>query len=249
MNQLTERHNRHPIMKIRFVYPTLAAITLALSPTSLLADADNPVGPIRGDNPNIGIKYDKAQGLHVTPFSAKLLGFKLADVEEKEITSKLTLQAQIFQTSAEGKALASAWLPQEDAELLSEGMPVAMDRGFQGKVVSVASKLNRQAEVLLEIADGERKLKSGKFLAGSVEVSSDGEVVVIPLSAVVKSAEGAFAYVDNGGWTVRTEVELGAEESGMVEIVDGIYSGDLVVTSPVMTLWMTELQLLKSGRA
>ena len=78
---------------------------------------------------------------------------------------------------------------------------------------------------------------------------SEGEVVVIPSSAVVKSAEGTFVYVDNAGWTIRTEVELGAEDGEMVEVVDGIYTGDLVVTSPVMTLWMTELQLLKSGRA
>jgi len=66
---------------------------------------------------------------------------------------------------------------------------------------------------------------------------------------VVNSAEGEFAYVDNGGWMTRAKVETGAEEGGMVEIVDGLYAGDVIATSPVMTLWMTELALLKSGRA
>ena len=80
-------------------------------------------------------------------------------------------------------------------------------------------------------------------------MSSDGEVVVVPKDSVVNSAEGAFAYVDNGGWTTRTQVEVGAEQDGMIEIVDGLYAGDVIVTHPVMTLWMTELQLLKSGRA
>ena len=78
---------------------------------------------------------------------------------------------------------------------------------------------------------------------------SDGEVVVVPKSAIIKSPEGAFAYVDNAGWTIRTEVELGAEDGEFVEIIDGIYYGDLVVTAPVMTLWMAELQLVKSGKA
>ena len=71
----------------------------------------------------------------------------------------------------------------------------------------------------------------------------------MPKDAVINSAEGAFAYVDNGGWMTRAEVETGAEQDGMVEIVDGLYSGDVIATSPVMTLWMTELALLKSGRA
>ena len=218
-------------------------------PNLIQAETGESVGPIRGDNPNIGIKYDKAQGLNVTPFSANLLGFKLVDVEEREITRKLILQAQIFQASVKGVAMASAWLPQEEADALDKGMAVALDRGFQGRVVSVATKLNRQAEILIEIEDPEKELRSGKFLEGVVEMRSEGEVVVIPSSAVVKSAEGTFVYVDNAGWTIRTEVELGAEDGEMVEVVDGIYTGDLVVTSPVMTLWMTELQLLKSGRA
>lgn len=225
------------------------ALLLLLLTSALLAGADEPVAPIRGDNPDVGIKYDKAQGLLVTPFSAKLLGLKLADVEEKVINHKLTIQAQVFQTASEGQALASAWLPQEDTEILSEGMSVSLDQGFRGKVVTIASRLNQQAELLIEIADEEMKLRSGKFLEGIIEVSSESEVVAIPSKAVIKSAEGAFAYVDNGGWTVRTEVSLGAEDAGMVEVIDGIYSGDLVVTSPVMTLWMTELQLLKSGKA
>ena len=47
----------------------------------------------------------------------------------------------------------------------------------------------------------------------------------------------------------RAEVEVGGEEDGMVEIVDGLYAGDVIAIAPVMTLWMTELALLKSGRA
>ena len=225
----------------RLLQPFIAATAFALAASIDVAHAD--------DNPDIGIKYDKKQGLYVTPFSANLLGFVTADVEEKSITEKLTLQAQVFDVSPKGKALASAWVPQEEASKLSKGMAVRMERGFEGKITSVKSKVNAQGEVLLEIANTNDALKPGKFLSGTVEISSDGEVVVVPRKAVVNSAEGAFAYVDNGGWMTRAEVETGAEEDGMVEIVDGLYAGDVIATSPVMTLWMTELALLKSGRA
>jgi hypothetical protein len=226
----------------------LLALTIPFLAAPGLAD-ETPVGPVRGDNPNIGIKYDKKQGLFVTPFSAKLLGFKTSDVEEKVFTSKLSLQAQIFDVTPEEKAIASAWLPQEDSEKLTISAAVTLERGYKGKILRIASKLNGQAEVLIEIEDKGKALKSGKFLTATVEIASDGEVVVVPKSAVINSSEGAFAYVDNGGWTTRTSVEVGAEQDGQIEIIDGLYAGDIIVTSPVMTLWMTELQLLKSGRA
>lgn len=225
----------------RNIYFLNVATAMVAAATIITASAE--------DNPDIGIKYDKKQGLYITPFSAKLLGFVTADVKEKSITEKLTLQAQVFDLSPKGKALASAWVPQEDASKLTVGMAVRMERGFEGQITSVKSKVNAQGEVLLEIANTNDDLKSGKFLSGTVEISSDGEVVVVPKNAVINSAEGAFAYVDNGGWMTRAEVETGAEEDGLVEIVDGLYAGDIIATSPVMTLWMTELALLKSGRA
>lgn len=220
---------------------SLTGATAALALSIGIAPAD--------DNPDIGIKFDKKQGLYVTPFSAKLLGFVTAPVEERTITEKLTLQAQVFDTSTKGKALASAWVPEEDVSRLSDGMSVSMEGGFTAEIASVTNKINGQGEIVLEIADKNSALATGKFLSGTVEIKSDGEVVVVPKDAVVNSAEGEFAYVDNGGWMTRAEVETGAEEGALVEIVDGLYAGDVIATSPVMTLWMTELALLKSGRA
>ena len=34
-----------------------------------------------------------------------------------------------------------------------------------------------------------------------------------------------------------------------VEIKDGLYSGDVVVTKAVKSLWMAELQVLRGGKA
>ncbi|MEM7602953.1 MAG: hypothetical protein AAF357_16270 [Verrucomicrobiota bacterium] len=227
----------------------------ALSVTSVLNLQANetlperPAGPVTGDNPNIGIKYDEKQGLNVTPFSAKLLGLEKQDVDEQQIVETIQLQAQIFDTSPDKSALASAWLPVSDAKRLKPGTPVSTDKGLIGEITGISTELNEQAEVLLSISDPKEKLMSGKFLSASVALPSAGLVTVVPKEAVVHSAEGSFAYVDNGGWTVRTEIETGAEAEGMVEIVDGLYFGDRIVTKPVMALWMTELQLLKSGKA
>lgn len=237
--------SKRPILR----FPLMAGMFIA-SLLSIHADEpERPDGPISGDNPNIGIKYDKAQGLFVTPFSAELLGLEMADVDEQDITRTLTLQARIFDTSTKGKALASAWLPATDAEPLSPGRPVELGDARMGEVLSVASQINGQSEVTLSIDDAEEELKVGKFLTASIRLPSDGPVTVVPSEAIIKSAEGAFAYVDNGGWTVRTPVEIGTEAGGKIEIVDGLYFGDRIVTKPVMSLWMAELQLIKTGKA
>lgn len=226
-------------------------MVIAGIPAMTFADESNqkPTGPVNGDNPNIGIKYDKKQGLNVTPFSAKLLDLKMADVEEKRVISSQTLQLRIFDKTAADVSSASAWLPVADVANFAVGKPVALENGTTGRITEVTEGLNDQAEVLVEIPASEPPLKIGKFLTGTVEIESDGEVVVVPRKAIIKSAEGAFAYVDNGGWTVRTPVETGLEKADEIEIVDGLYFGDRIVTSPVMALWMTELQLLKSGKA
>lgn len=228
-----------------FALSVIPALQLQADETS----PERPAGPVSGDNPNIGIKYDEKQGLNVTPFSANLLGLEMQDVDEQKIIETIQLQAQIFDTSPTKSALASAWLPVSDAKRLEPGTLVSTDRGLAGEITGVSTELNEQAEVLLSISDPKKELKSGKFVSASVALPSAGLVTVVPKKAVVHSAEGSFAYVDNGGWTVRTEVETGAEAEGMVEIVDGLYFGDRIVTKPVMALWMTELQLLKSGKA
>lgn len=230
--------------------PLLAAGLLAVTFAATGEDQpERPGGVVNGDNPDIGIKYDKKQGLYVTPFSAELLGLKMADVDESEIVSTLTLQAQIYDTPGDGTAHASAWLPEEEAKLVNIGQAVRLDGDRAGEITAVSDKMNGQAEVLLSISDPEGDLKVGKFLSGNLAISSDGPVTVVPEDSIVHSAEGAFAYVDNGGWTVRTPVEVGAVADGKTEIIDGIYFGDRIVTEPVMALWMTELQLLKSGKA
>jgi multidrug efflux pump subunit AcrA (membrane-fusion protein) len=55
--------------------------------------------------------------------------------------------------------------------------------------------------------------------------------------------------VVNGFYYVRTPVKVGASGGEHVEITDGLYAGDEIVVSPVMSLWLAELQVLRGGKA
>lgn len=117
-------------------------------------------------------------------------------------------------------------------------------------VSTLTTKINQKAEVLLELDDSGDSLKIGQFLVLTAALPAGADAVVVPKNAVLKTSEGALAPTWTiSGWKMRTPITTGAEQNGLVEITDGLLSGDAVVTNPVMTLWMTELQLTKSGKA
>lgn len=205
-----------------------------------------------GDDPNIGIKYKSNSGLFVTDISAKIIGLKMEDVQEKALSKELRLTAQVYDDAPAGKALASAWIPAAEASSIQAETAVAGPDKHSGRVTGVSmltAAINQKAEILLELDDAEDALKIGQFLTVTATLPAAGDVVVVPKSAVLRNSEGTFAYVDNSGWKARTPIKTGAEQGGLVEVTDGLLSGDSVVTNPVMTLWMTELQMTKSGKA
>ena len=69
----------------------------------------------------------------------------------------------------------------------------------------------------------------------------------VPRSALLRTPAGAFVYVANGANLLRTAVKPGAEDGAYVEILDGLYAGDVVATDGVEQLWLTELRLTKGG--
>ena len=66
-------------------------------------------------------------------------------------------------------------------------------------------------------------------------------------STLLRTATGTFVYVVNGASLLRTPVKPGASDTTHVEILDGLYAGDLVATAGVEQLWLTELRLTKGG--
>lgn len=83
---------------------------------------------------------------------------------------------------------------------------------------------------------------------GEVTEGADARVN-IPRSALLSTVEGHFVYARNGDFYLRTPVKTGTQSSERIEIVDGLYAGDEVVTAAVMSLWLAELQYLRGGKA
>ena len=73
----------------------------------------------------------------------------------------------------------------------------------------------------------------------------------VPASAVLRTVQGSFVYVENGGWFLRTPVTLEAlaADGSTWTVREGLYEGDRVVTDAVRSLWLAELHFLRAGQA
>jgi hypothetical protein len=72
----------------------------------------------------------------------------------------------------------------------------------------------------------------------------------IPTSAVFRTVEGTFVYVENGEWFLRTRVTV--ERTATADsfaLKDGLYEGDRIVSGGVRALWLAELHFLRAGQA
>ena len=69
----------------------------------------------------------------------------------------------------------------------------------------------------------------------------------IPTEALLRTVKGDFVYVANGGWFLRTPVTVGAADGTWVEVKEGLYEGDSIVTHGTRALWLAELQAVNGG--
>ncbi|EIQ00092.1 hypothetical protein OpiT1DRAFT_04631 [Opitutaceae bacterium TAV1] len=218
--------------------------------------ADGETGP-GGHEAAAGaaVTFKEGRGLWLPPEVIKALDVRVAEAEERPLAAELRLTAQVYMTAPAVRA--SARVPAaEVAEFGQASSPV-------GRLVRVdrsAQAVTGFAELIFEfdpppppppLAAATASGKNGAAVVGDfVNLSLTGRpatVLTVPSSAVLDGATGAFVYVVNGDAWLRTPVRTGARSSGLVEITDGLYSGDQVVASPVDQLWLTELRLTRGG--
>jgi HlyD family secretion protein len=77
--------------------------------------------------------------------------------------------------------------------------------------------------------DNDPAVRQGMFLTGEI-VAREGEVLAIPVTAVGAGNEGATVMRVVDGVVERVTVVTGMRDAGLVEIIEGLSPGDLVVT-------------------
>lgn len=191
-----------------------------------------------------GATFKEGSGLQLAPEVVAALGVRTAEAEERSLPRIIDLTAQVFATGASPRAVALVSAAQ--AEGLKPGLKTT--RGAELVAISrTAEKAAGQVELIFALPADLPAPEQGDTLALSLSLAADSAALTVPRSALLDAATGTFVYVVNGTSYLRTPVKIGAFTADHVEITDGLYAGDTVVTTPVNQLWLSELRLTKGG--
>lgn len=129
-------------------------------------------------------------------------------------------------------------VPETFLTAVSDGMSILAhslvypDRVFEGKVVSIDTRLDRisrAVQVRAVIPNDDGALKPGMFM--TVDLQRDrGHVLLAPEQAIVPEGTRQYVYVVADGVAEKRAVQLGRRIPGFVVIDAGLVAGEAVVT-------------------
>jgi multidrug efflux pump subunit AcrA (membrane-fusion protein) len=203
--------------------------------------------------------FREGRGVLLSEAARRALGVEIASVESGAVHQEPERHsAQIYrmaEESPDGKAAASLWLPPPQAAAFSIGQTVEVryqDAARPAKVMAKRDGFNKATspvEILIEVEDQKKTLRLGDFVAALFQTSGKPrESTFVRSSAVVESVRGTFVYALNGESYLRTPVKLGTRSGDRVEILDGLFEGDEVVTRGAKDIWLVELQAVNGGK-
>ena len=117
---------------------------------------------------------------------------------------------------------------------------------FQGKVARLGNRLesnSRTLEVRIETNNADGRLRPGMFADVQITTTTLEEVPVIPDSALQSDGENQVVFVALGDNRFEKRVvKLGMEQRGVVQVLDGLTSGEPVVTEGSFILKSEQLK-------
>lgn len=227
-------------MKI-FIFGFLILISAALTNcTDSRASTDH----VSAQVPVNGAQFKDGKGVSLTPLMMSSIGLRTAEVQEEKIVPTFTIALQAMQRGTE----TSGWLTEAQATRLKSGDEVQLgsSKGSVLRIEKAPSAMFGDFEITVQT---NVLREAGTALSATFRLSEGEAVTAVPKGALLTTAEGTFVYAKNDEFYLRTPVQVGAVGNEHVEIIDGLYAGDEIVTTPVMSLWLAELQILRGGKA
>jgi RND family efflux transporter MFP subunit len=104
---------------------------------------------------------------------------------------------------------------------------------FSGQISGVSASLSKEKRALhfwAELKNPQGKLKSEMFAEAAVVLSQKPDVVVVPIEAVLTEGIEKFVIMQKDDEFVKQPVVIGSKDDRFIEIKDGLFPGDIVVT-------------------
>lgn len=139
---------------------------------------------------------------------------------------------QVIEVTAEVFERQWQWLEQGQKALMTvRGLP---GQQFVGKVVRVEPPVGyttRSLEVALKFKTDNTQLSQSMFAHVSIQGQPRNNVLAVPMDALIRTATSNRVIVVDGDDYQPTEVSIGDQSDGLVEITGGLEEGQEIVSS------------------
>lgn len=103
---------------------------------------------------------------------------------------------------------------------------------FTGKISHISDAMDpdkRTVHFWAEVDNADHQLKPGMFAEQTIVLDKVGEVLCVPLNAVIEDAGSRFVFVERESRYTKREIVVGAADDRYIEIKDGLSAGERVV--------------------
>ncbi|MCF8085942.1 MAG: efflux RND transporter periplasmic adaptor subunit [Desulfohalobiaceae bacterium] len=131
-------------------------------------------------------------------------------------------------------------IPQRHHSSLSLGQKVSLtvpgypDSSFPGEVTflnPVIAESTRSIQVKAEVDNRDGRLRPGGFVSVRLTVDLRENATVIPEEALIPTRKGYMVFVVRDGTAHARDVRIGLRRPGLVEVREGVQTGESVITS------------------
>lgn len=137
-------------------------------------------------------------------------------------------------------------LPEQDLPNLAIGQKISiriegLDQAFEGALTGIDPRVDPATRLVAlrgSVANAQGKLTPGQFVRIGVELPAEADVIALPQTTVSASLYGDYVYVVRAKEGAADALEVrqvfvktGRRSGGLVEIREGVATGDQVVTA------------------
>lgn len=111
----------------------------------------------------------------------------------------------------------------------------SLNQDFEGRVTRYVGKIDpatHTMETEVDVRNPGNRLKPGMFATALLNLVDRQNILAVPLSTVIKRENKTLVYVvDSSGKVSTREIQTGIEGPELVEILNGLQEGELVIAS------------------
>ena len=177
-------------------------------------------------------------------------------VAKREVTLGASFEeagGQLMTIVNDSEVWATANVYEKDLDQLSQGQSIRLQVSslpgeiFNGQIVQINPVVDGETRVVpvrASVGNPRNQLKPGMFAELEIVTGrTSSTTMAVPVGGLVEVNNQSFVYVENGkGRFDPVDVELGETFGGLVEIKQGLFDGDRIVTQGAMMLYAQSLQ-------